>query len=190
MTILYLKHQFQRSSCIIFLQITPHIYSKLIRCTPIDGQTTARHGPDARRPQLWPKHVMPAYWLCRANVGTFDFEPMPYNGRMARDIGWSCLTSRTSCSDVFNIKYKLYICIYFFCKIKIYNRVGPDQHYGPRLQPKHGLRSWLLQTLASIRSFLRSHWRNGLYGVWGYWMEQQWFVTLTVKWKIICWFKC
>jgi hypothetical protein len=22
------------------------------RCTPIDGQTTARHGPDARGPQL------------------------------------------------------------------------------------------------------------------------------------------
>jgi hypothetical protein len=48
------------------------------------------------------------------------------------------LTSRTSCSVVFNIEYRLYICIYNFCKIKIYNRVGPGQHYGPRLGPKHG----------------------------------------------------
>jgi hypothetical protein len=50
-----------------FLQITTHSYSKLIRCTPIDGQTTARHRPNARGPQLWPKHVMPAYWLCRVS---------------------------------------------------------------------------------------------------------------------------
>jgi hypothetical protein len=35
--VLYLKHQFQRSSRVIFLQITPHIYFKLIRCTPIYG---------------------------------------------------------------------------------------------------------------------------------------------------------
>jgi hypothetical protein len=35
---------------------------------------------------------------------------------------------------IFNIN-----CTYvymFFCKIKIYNRVGPGQHYGPRLRPK------------------------------------------------------
>jgi hypothetical protein len=31
---------------------------------------------------------------------------------------WSRLTSRTSWSIVFNIEYKLYICIYEFCKIK------------------------------------------------------------------------
>ena len=37
-TILYLKHQFQRSSRVIFLQITPHSYFKLIRRMPIDGQ--------------------------------------------------------------------------------------------------------------------------------------------------------
>jgi hypothetical protein len=49
-SILYLKHQFQRSSRVIFLQITSHSYFKLIRCTPIDGQTTARHRPDARGP--------------------------------------------------------------------------------------------------------------------------------------------
>jgi hypothetical protein len=36
-SILYLKHQFQRSSCVIFLQITPHSYFKLIRCTSIDA---------------------------------------------------------------------------------------------------------------------------------------------------------
>jgi hypothetical protein len=47
-SILYLKHQFQRSSHVIFLQITHHSYFKLICCTPIDGQTAARHGPDAR----------------------------------------------------------------------------------------------------------------------------------------------
>jgi hypothetical protein len=41
-----------------FLQITPHSYFKLT-CTPIDGQTATRHGPDARGPQLWPRHVMP-----------------------------------------------------------------------------------------------------------------------------------
>jgi hypothetical protein len=38
--ILYLKHQFQRSSCVIFLQITPHSYFKLICCTSIN---TKRH---------------------------------------------------------------------------------------------------------------------------------------------------
>jgi hypothetical protein len=52
LSILYLKHQFQRSSRVIFLQITPHSYFKLIHCTLIDGQTAARHGPDARGPQL------------------------------------------------------------------------------------------------------------------------------------------
>jgi hypothetical protein len=45
----------------------PHSYFKLIRCTPIDDQTVARHGPDARGPQLWLSHVMPACWLCRAS---------------------------------------------------------------------------------------------------------------------------
>jgi hypothetical protein len=43
-----------------FFTNNPHSYFKLIRCTPIDGQTAARHGPDARGPQLWPKHVMSA----------------------------------------------------------------------------------------------------------------------------------
>jgi hypothetical protein len=45
-------------------------------------------------------------------------------------------------------------CIYiytFFCKIKKYNRVGPGQHYGSRLQPKH---STTFLALASIRSFV------------------------------------
>jgi hypothetical protein len=36
-SILYLKHQFQQSFHVIFLQITPHSYFKLIRCTTIDG---------------------------------------------------------------------------------------------------------------------------------------------------------
>jgi hypothetical protein len=49
----YLKHQFQRSSCVIFLQITLHNYFKLIRCTPIDSQMVARHGPDTRSRHLF-----------------------------------------------------------------------------------------------------------------------------------------
>jgi hypothetical protein len=57
-SILYLKHQFQRSSRVIFLQITPHSYFKLICCTPID----------ACGPQPWLMHVMPACWLCRASL--------------------------------------------------------------------------------------------------------------------------
>jgi hypothetical protein len=45
----------------------------------------------------------------------------------------------------------------------------PDtgQHYGPRLQLKHGT---AFLALASIRSFLRPHWRNVLHGVWGCWI--------------------
>jgi hypothetical protein len=39
------------------------------------------------------------------------------------------------------------MCIYdFFVKIKKYNHVGPAQHYGPRLRPKHGttlMSGWL-----------------------------------------------
>jgi hypothetical protein len=49
----------------------------------------------------------------------------------------------------------------FFCKIKN-NRVGLGQHYRPRLQPKHDTTFF---ALASIRSFLRQHWRNRLYDV-------------------------
>jgi hypothetical protein len=63
---------------------------------------------------------------------------------------------------IFNIKYKLYIRTYVFCKIKKYNRVGPGQHYEPRLQPNHDT---TLLAFASIRSFLRPHWRNGLHVV-------------------------
>jgi hypothetical protein len=70
-----LKHQFQRSFHVIFLQITSHIYFKLTCCTHvpsaqptstsqttpphIDGQTAARHAsasPDAHGPQLRPRH--------------------------------------------------------------------------------------------------------------------------------------
>jgi hypothetical protein len=36
------------------------------------------------------------------------------SGRRARNTRWSYLISRTSCLGVFNIKYKLYICIYIF----------------------------------------------------------------------------
>jgi hypothetical protein len=67
--ILYLKHQFQRSSRVIFLQITPHNYFKLTRCTPIDGQTASRHRPDARgrRPMLFPRGA--CCFLLRALAG-------------------------------------------------------------------------------------------------------------------------
>jgi hypothetical protein len=185
-SILYLKHQFQRSTCVIFLQITPHNYFKLICCTPIDDQTVARHGPDARGPQLWPRHIMLACWLCRTSPlarrsiwlnqrkmlkkwwWRWGLNPCP-DGRRVGDTRWSCLTSKTSWSNVFNIEYKLYICIYAFCKIKKYNHVGPGQHYGPRVQPKHGT---TFLALTSIRSFLRPHWRNGLHSVWGCWIEQ------------------
>jgi hypothetical protein len=47
-----------------------------------------------------------------------------------------------------------------FFKIKIYNRVGPGQHYGLRLQPKH-VTAFL--ALASIRSFLRPQNINCIY---------------------------
>jgi hypothetical protein len=67
------------SSRVIFLQITPYSYFKLIRRTPIDGQTTARHGPDARGPQLWPRHVMPACWLCWSSPSAC--RPIWLNGR-------------------------------------------------------------------------------------------------------------
>jgi hypothetical protein len=94
-SILYLKYQFQRSFCIIFLQITPHSYFKLICYTSIDSQTAARYGPDVRGPQLWSRHVMPACWLCRTSplarrpiwlnqrkmlktVKELRFEPMPW----------------------------------------------------------------------------------------------------------------
>jgi hypothetical protein len=40
------------------------------------------------------------------------------DGRKVVDTKQSCLISRTSCSCVYNIEYKLYICIYVFCKIK------------------------------------------------------------------------
>jgi hypothetical protein len=170
-SILYLKHQFQWSPSSFFLQITPHSYFKLTRCTPIDGQTATRHGPDARGPQLWLRHVMPTCWLCQAsqlarrpiwlNQQEVGFKPMLW-WMKGGDTGWSCLTSRTSCLDIFNIEYKLYICVYVFCKIKIYNRVGP------RLQPKH-VTTFL--ALASIRLFLRPHWHNGLNGVWCCWIR-------------------
>jgi hypothetical protein len=46
-----LKYQFQRSSRVIFLQITSHIYFKLTHCTPISSvQTTSRS-------QTTPPHI-------------------------------------------------------------------------------------------------------------------------------------
>jgi hypothetical protein len=64
-SILYLKHQFQRSSCIIFFTNNP---SQLFQINPLHAYrwpNGARHGPDARGPQLWPRHVMSACLLCR-----------------------------------------------------------------------------------------------------------------------------
>jgi hypothetical protein len=57
--ILYLNHQFhqfQRSSRVIFLQITHYNYFKLICCTPIDGQTAVE--PNPRGPQLTSAHLI------------------------------------------------------------------------------------------------------------------------------------
>jgi hypothetical protein len=39
--------------------------------------------------------------------------PLP-DGRSVEDTGQSYLTNRTSYSSVYNIEYKLYICIYDF----------------------------------------------------------------------------
>jgi hypothetical protein len=153
----------------------------LCRASPLARrrQTATQHGP-----QLWPRHVMPTCWLCRASplarrpiwlnqckmlkkrCRRWGLNPCP-DGRRGRDTRWSCLTSRTLCSNVLNIEYKLNICIYVFCKIKLYNRVGSGQHYGPRLQLKHGT---AFLALASIRSFLRLYWRNVLHGIWGCWI--------------------
>jgi hypothetical protein len=62
------RHIFTNNSSHLF-EINP---MHVIRCTQptstsqntpphIDGQTTVRHEPDARGPQLWPRHDMPAY---------------------------------------------------------------------------------------------------------------------------------
>jgi hypothetical protein len=48
--------------------------------------------------------------LCRR----WGLNTHPNNGRRVKDTGQSCLTSRTTCSGVYNIEYKLYICIYYF----------------------------------------------------------------------------
>jgi hypothetical protein len=39
------------------------------------------------------------------------FEPTHPDGRRVKNTKQSSLTSRTLCSGVYNIKYKLYICI-------------------------------------------------------------------------------
>jgi hypothetical protein len=36
------------------------------------------------------------------------------DGRKMKNTGQNCLTTRTSCSVAYNIKYKLYICIYIY----------------------------------------------------------------------------
>jgi hypothetical protein len=51
------------------------------------------------------------------------FKPMP-DARRWETLGENHLTSRTSYSYVFNIEYKLYTCIYVFCKINKSCRAG------------------------------------------------------------------
>lgn len=126
---------------------------------------------------VWPSHGVPVCWLCQViwlnqckmlKKWCRRWGSNPHiDGRRVEDTEWSYLSSRTICSNVFIIKYKLYICIYVFCKIKIYNHVGSGQHYRPRLQPKHDT---MFLVLAIIRSFLRPHWCNRLHGVWGSWI--------------------
>jgi hypothetical protein len=54
--------------------------------------------------------------LCPLNSGVIGLNPNA-DGRRVEDTGRSCLTSRISCSDIYNIEHKLYICIYdFFVK--------------------------------------------------------------------------
>jgi hypothetical protein len=73
------------------------------------------------------------------------FELMP-DERMARDTKWSYLTSRTSCSYVFNIEYKLYIYIPFY-KIKNIIVSGRVSTTGRGYSPSTARRCWLLQAL-------------------------------------------
>jgi hypothetical protein len=144
MSILYLNHQFQRSSCVIFLQITPHSYFKLIRCTPIDGQTVARHGPDARGPQLWPRHVMPACWLCRVSS-------------LARRLIWL-----NQCKMLKNGAVFLQITPHSYFKLirctpidgQTMARHGPDAR-GPQLWPRHVMSAcWLCQVSSLARRLI------------------------------------
>jgi hypothetical protein len=55
------------------------------------------------------------------------------DGRRVEETRRSCLTSRISCSSFYNIKYKLYICIYdVFFKIIVPGRVSTmGRAYGP-----------------------------------------------------------
>jgi hypothetical protein len=54
--------------------------------------------------------------MLKSSVGVGGLNPHP-DERRVEDTGQSYLTSRTSCSVVYNIEYKLYICIYnFFVK--------------------------------------------------------------------------
>jgi hypothetical protein len=92
LSILYLKHQFQRLSHAIFLQITPHSYFKLTWCTlqmakqqPGTGQTPAGHnsGPDtSRRPADYVRPAHRPIWLNqRKLLKTMEevgFKPMPW----------------------------------------------------------------------------------------------------------------
>jgi hypothetical protein len=66
---------------------------------------------------FWSWHVHGSHSVCLPKSDVIGSNP-GYDGRRAGDTGRSRLTSRTSCSSVFNIEYKLYICTYIFCKIK------------------------------------------------------------------------
>jgi hypothetical protein len=65
-----LKHQFQRSLRVIFLQITSHSYFKLICCTPIDDQTPADHNSSpstsCRSANYAGQHVSPSVHLIKS----------------------------------------------------------------------------------------------------------------------------
>jgi hypothetical protein len=52
------------------------------------------------------------------------------------------LTSITSCSCVFNIEYKLYICVYNFCKMKNIIVSGQASTMGRGYGPSTAQRSW------------------------------------------------
>jgi hypothetical protein len=75
------------------------------------------------------------------------------DGRRAGDTERSCLTSKTSCSCVYNIEYKLYICIYDFCKIKKSCRARPALRAKATAQAPHVARAGLTKTLLNGSCF-------------------------------------
>jgi hypothetical protein len=87
--LVYLKHQFQRSSCVIFFQKSPYISSK-----------------STQRKIL--KKTMQQVEYVKKRRKRWGLNPHP-DGRRVEDTKQNCLTNITSCSSVYNIEYILYL---------------------------------------------------------------------------------